>query len=315
MTVVSLLCLAAAELTARWIFRHESSTPDNTSYFCIHGYKRNVTLNRYGYRERDFELDKPKGVYRIDVIGDSLTYGQGIERNHRYTDLLQTMLASCPGRFEVLNFGVPGHETIDHWKTLNQTILKTHPDFVLLQWYQNDFDGQSEATSHHYMPLLPNRRLRRILNANTALYCLLNRQWMVIQDKYLMPEDYLTFKRKQFGRADSKETRQVLKLFADMFALCRAKHIKMGVVLFPDLMAPLDDHYPWRYLHRYVAETCQNNQIPYLDLFSDFAAVENERSLWANRLDAHPGEKANLIAAQAIMEAFRNVWVQDALSG
>ncbi len=46
-----------------------------------------VVNNRHGFRERDFVVPKPQGVFRIMVLGDSLTWGQGLGVKERYTNL------------------------------------------------------------------------------------------------------------------------------------------------------------------------------------------------------------------------------------
>jgi hypothetical protein len=66
-------------------------------------------VNRFGFRERDFQLEKPANVYRITVIGDSLTFGNGIEEQDRVSNLLEQRLNADQNRgnvdYEVLNFG------------------------------------------------------------------------------------------------------------------------------------------------------------------------------------------------------------------
>jgi len=70
------------------------------------------------------------------VIGDSFTWGQGIEAAERFSNLLEGSLGP---RYEVLNFGVPGHDMPQHLEVLEQ-VLPLKPDFVLLQLYINDFE-------------------------------------------------------------------------------------------------------------------------------------------------------------------------------
>ncbi len=73
-----------------------------------------VVKNRYGFRGRNFETPKPKGVYRVAVFGDSLTYGVGLAVNERYTNIAEQLLneAFDDRQFEVLNFGICGWSTV-----------------------------------------------------------------------------------------------------------------------------------------------------------------------------------------------------------
>ena len=73
-----------------------------------------TVLNRDGMRDREFPLAKPPGTFRIACIGDSITFGFGIDHPadtypQRLESLLNSYCGSSSQRFEVLNFGVPGY--------------------------------------------------------------------------------------------------------------------------------------------------------------------------------------------------------------
>ena len=84
----------------------------------------------------------------------------------------------------------------------------------------------------------------------------------------------------------------------------------LGIVLFPDTARPLDDQYPFGYLHERVLDACAAAQLTCLDLRKDFAQVKDHRELWANRLDHHPSAKANAIAAERILETYSGIWAK-----
>ena len=98
------------------------------------------------------QLDKPKGTYRIAVIGDSLTWGNGVLRGERFGDLLQARLGQRSDlTYQVLNFGMAGWDTVHELEVLRTLVLKASPDFVLLQWYVNDFEnGDRESPTPHF---------------------------------------------------------------------------------------------------------------------------------------------------------------------
>ena len=132
-SVSTLLCLLVAEFVIRVAFRDVTTTPD-VSYFTLQWRARNPPMmNRFGFRERDFSTQPEDGVLRIAVIGDSFTYGQGLPAHERLTNILERQLNQHSGRFEVLNFGRRGTETVHHIRFLEHTVLATAPDFVLLQ--------------------------------------------------------------------------------------------------------------------------------------------------------------------------------------
>src|SRR5947209_18236687 len=98
-----------------------------------------VETNRLGFRECDFQVPKPPGVFRIMVLGDSLTWGAGLAPEERYTNLLERRLNEAyPGRFEVLNFGFPAGSTIEERSVLRKYKDLVQPDLVLVGFCIND---------------------------------------------------------------------------------------------------------------------------------------------------------------------------------
>lgn len=96
--------------------------------------------NGFGFREREFSHEKPDGVYRILVLGDSMTFGVGIDSDHRYTNLLEEMLnlKSKSKRYEVLNFGMGGYSTDQERDLLTAILKKVQFDLVIVGFFWND---------------------------------------------------------------------------------------------------------------------------------------------------------------------------------
>ena len=95
-----------------------------------------VIPNRYGFREKDFAVPKPEGLYRIMVLGDSLTWGVGVAAEQCYTGLLNAQLAS--ENVEVLNFAFPGGPTIYIRDLLAEYIDIVEPDRIVYGFCLND---------------------------------------------------------------------------------------------------------------------------------------------------------------------------------
>jgi hypothetical protein len=109
-----------------------------------------VQVNRSGRRDSDPLLDKPRGVYRIAVLGDSYSEAMQVPREQAYWALLPERLAACGfergKRIEVLNFGVSGYGTAQEYVTLETRALRYRPDLVLLQFTNgNDVKDNSFA--------------------------------------------------------------------------------------------------------------------------------------------------------------------------
>jgi len=303
--------LSMSEIAVRLIFREITTTSDNTSYFARRWYKQkgNVRLNTLGFREREFETRKSNHVYRIAVIGDSFAFGQGIEESKRFSNLVEESLnkGARGDRYEVLNFGRPGTATVDHLAVLEEVVMKVDPDFVLLQWYVNDFEYNYRGRPSR-SPLIPAKELHFILHRSSALYYLLNRQWRSVSKSLTHSGSYADYMFRRFGNPESTDSRKTMTALRKFIRLCKARQISTGIVLFPDL-ANLGNDYPYGYLHNRVVQVCLEEGVKYLDLRPVFArSVEKASALWVNRFDSHPGVLANRLAAEHLLDTFGQVW-------
>src|SRR5207248_3815155 len=122
------------ELGTRYVFRDVYSSADGRTFFAHRGGPP-IRGNALGFREREIG-PHTAGRYRIAIIGDSFTFGQGIEERERFSNVLETLLGP---KYEVLNFGTPGNDLPEHVQVLERA-LQVAPDFVLLQLYINDFE-------------------------------------------------------------------------------------------------------------------------------------------------------------------------------
>jgi nucleotide-binding universal stress UspA family protein len=127
-----------------------------------------VRTNRLGFRERDFATPKPAGVYRVMVVGDSLTWGVGLAPHERYTERAQALLRQ---RFpqhdvEVLNFGVPGASMAAYRDTLQQLASVVEPDLIVIGYCLNDPQPRDQGFSVERQRL--ETRLKPLLSALAA---------------------------------------------------------------------------------------------------------------------------------------------------
>ena len=73
-------------------------------------------VNRDGLRDAHHTLEAPAGTQRVAFLGDSVTYGFGLEARNAYPQLLQAELHRRGERLEVFNVAAPG------WTTRQQRI-------------------------------------------------------------------------------------------------------------------------------------------------------------------------------------------------
>jgi len=105
--------------------------------------------NALGLRGYEVDRTKPDGVRRVAVVGDSCTFGFGVELARTWPFELERRLRASGSQVEVVNGGVPGYSTYQCRERLRRDLLPLEPDVVVLyagQW--NDFVPAVGAPDH-----------------------------------------------------------------------------------------------------------------------------------------------------------------------
>jgi len=301
-TIVFAAMLVAAEYALRYWFRHVRSSGNAGDYFA-QAHQPQISTNSLGYRERELGARDP-GRYRIVVVGDSFTFGQGIEAPERFSNLVEGSLGP---RYEVLNFGVPGHDMPQHLEVLGQVLL-LGPDFVLLQLFINDFEtAQMERPRPH--PLISESAARG-WGRSSVLYDLSDGSWVRIQEATGLAESYVHYLDRNLRDPNAPNAQIAFGMLRQFLGKAKSAGVGVGVVLFPmtDAMGPNGSNYPVGFIHDRVRQIAADEQVPFLDLLPAFSTYQDPKSLWVSPFDAHPNAIANARAAQEILHTFAGRW-------
>ena len=123
-----------------------SHTPGAEGVFTRDEFSHHVRINGSGWRDRERTREKPAGLVRVAVLGDSFTWGHGVEDEEIYTRVMERLQ---PG-VEVLNFGLSGSATDQQLLILREHALAHHPDLVLAMVSRNDFAGNTQTMEGTY---------------------------------------------------------------------------------------------------------------------------------------------------------------------
>lgn len=115
------------------VMRYEL-TPNSEGY----AWHAEVKINSYGFRDREYDIEKPDGTYRIIAIGDSITFGNSLSANVTFPERLEDFFRSHNLAVEVLNLGVGGYDTMQEIAFLQELGLQFHPDEVIVGYCMND---------------------------------------------------------------------------------------------------------------------------------------------------------------------------------
>ncbi len=88
-----------------------------------------VYTNSQGYRSPEIDYTKNDNIIRVLFLGDSMTYGWGVNAEERYTNVLADSLG-----FEMLNAGVPGYKLSNILAYYETEGYKYNPDIVVLAY-------------------------------------------------------------------------------------------------------------------------------------------------------------------------------------
>jgi len=97
----------------------------------MHDYVCTDRINSLGFRDRDIALDK-KSRRRIVVIGDSFTYGWGVNIEDAWCKRVESRLREQGFDVEVLNLGKPGAGPRDYAGIAEWVIPRLKPDMVVV---------------------------------------------------------------------------------------------------------------------------------------------------------------------------------------
>ena len=304
------VCLPLGQLAARTFYGDVSTTGHHGDFFSRRWYAENpAQVNSLGFREREFINPPPDDLFRIAVVGDSITYGQGLLADARMTNLLQERLDPTATEIEVLNFGRPGAETIDQLEFLHSAVLPGQPDFVLLQWFVNDLEGHNKSGRPRRHRLMPNDTLHELFWRRSALYVVTQIAFDQAIRSLSDSPSYAEYMAARFADPASKDLTDYVETLSEFIGTARSAGAELGMLLYPRVPDYRDGHYPHGYLHDHILRTCATHEITCVDLRDALFAVGDNAALAVNRLDAHPSALANRIMADAVLNAFEAQWI------
>ncbi len=333
-----LVSLVAAELFARLLFNMEPArlpvgefpwmeirpeglrlVPDTHRdfYARINGRTIRLNINSLGFRGPEVSSHKLPGGSRILFLGDSITFGPGLE----YHETIPARLGRFLGpRVEVINAGVPGMSIKDEVDLLAERVKMVAPDLVLLGFYMNDI-SRSIVIEEEYGDLgdfwvgLITRARR-----SSALF---NRGWKRVATKKLintrgLSTDWVPLFHERAWVFDSEVYDKIIELAGDDFGaawkrdawpaveseirrmkmICDRRGTGLGVVIFPvsiQVESEIMDDFPQRQL----ARICREHGLPMLDLLPVLREKRAEQVLYDQ---CHYTPKGAAIAARAAAE-------------
>jgi len=131
-----------------------SNQPNVTEYFtppmfADRSIKIKAETDQLGYRNKGFNPSKPDGEYRIICMGDSSTYGWGVNYHEMFPVVLEGLIKQAfpEKNVSVYSMGVPGHTIVQGYVLYREQVKSFSPDLIIVSYGENDWHDIAE-TNH-----------------------------------------------------------------------------------------------------------------------------------------------------------------------
>jgi lysophospholipase L1-like esterase len=114
-----------------------------------------LRTNRLGIRDDELAVPRTRrSLPRVLVLGDSFTFGWGVEHSEVWTERVEAALRARGPGVEMVNLGRPGAGPVDYADFAEQAISLLDPDLVMVAFFQGDDLAQSDRAQRHRMPIV-----------------------------------------------------------------------------------------------------------------------------------------------------------------
>ncbi|MHC4706724.1 MAG: SGNH/GDSL hydrolase family protein [Planctomycetota bacterium] len=278
--------------------------PTDQAYHWSHeGY----LINSAGFRDREYDEAKTEGTYRIIVLGDSTTAGNGVrDLDKTYTKLLEKRLNADahPGRrFQVLNMGVGGYHTMQEVETLRAKGMQYEPDLVLLTFCMNDFDLHADGGVHRKLSRMKQYSFQ---DTDTTLYnSVLRRSRLafILHHRLKSPRS----EYEQWYANDVLDGESPVAAGLKLLSELQQKHgFPALVLILPEFSAPFDQ-YQSRPIHKKVFAAAEGLPgITVVDLLEGFAKLDTNAKKFAREDSLHMNEVGHEAMAEVLLPIVRS---------
>ncbi|MEE9543030.1 MAG: SGNH/GDSL hydrolase family protein [Thermodesulfobacteriota bacterium] len=290
-----------------------------------------VELNSDDFRERELPKNKPSGVYRVMVLGDSFTFGNGLAINERYTNLLEVHLnnefSGTGVRYEVWNFGIEGVPTVSEKNVLRFYKDRLAPDLIVVGFCLNDtqvkgqgYSVEKEAFDNNWRPLIMSVKTKltylglRITGEviEKAVYRLAERAWAIPTWQVALARTYeqasVEWKKFSLALKEIKAMSDSLKLPPPIFAILNQATYTDRPTDYRDPDFELERFLNWYALAENAA---RETGFRAYDHTVETAIELSKEPIAINVMDPHPSPALNKLYAEKLFNIIKTEYLND----
>jgi len=261
-------------------------------------------------RFRDAPLGpKPESVYRVMILGDSFTEGQGVKEGDTCSRVLGRLLdAREPGRWEVRNCGRRGTDFPELYEAF-EAVLPYEPDLVVYALVLNDAVQPPEFRARQsYVNdwILDRENLTDAADAPPGP--LRSRVFDFVQsrvDAWRVGRETTRWYLDMWGEGNREGRERTFAYIREMDRRLKRQRARLLVAPWP-LFVGLESGYPFTPAHETIRRFCLKEGIAFHDLLPVFLGRRSS-DFWVHPVDRHPNELAQRLAAESLAPVVRRL--------
>jgi len=125
-------------------------------------------INSDGFRYAELTKDKPAGTLRGFTLGDSQTFGAGLDADKSYTAVAEQTLKAQGWPVQFINAATVGYGSLQVLRLLEFKVMQWHPDFIVIDCRTRD-SARETRVLHQTDALTP---VREFLFSSRIYYVL-----------------------------------------------------------------------------------------------------------------------------------------------
>lgn len=199
----------------------------------------------------------------IVIVGDSFVWGQGVEIDQRFGDVLQAKRRQTDPQMTVYSLGIIGVGLRDYTKSVKEVPLHTPVRRMIVAYYQNDmpqmdtFDGWMQKLSLAVGKTSVSARL--LLDAVRVSFAPNVDQYLK-----LLIDNY-----EEKGTDFPVRWRRLLDDFRLLFELASERSLEKPILVIIPALSTVDRE-KWAAIHQRLAHAAKDTGFEVVDLFADF---------------------------------------------
>jgi lysophospholipase L1-like esterase len=251
-----------------------------------------VETNSQGLRDREYAFEKPAGVLRVVMLGDSLTEGWGVPEQDTFVRRTERLYAARGIKAEVINAGVGNWNTVQEVEFFMKDAARYNPDIIVLNYSVNDAE-----------PVPQDREPSFLMRHCYSCVFLLGR-YDALRRRFFGGRDWVAYYLDLFGDGTAPgwiDSKAAIKRLNDY---CKQHGIKLLIASHPELHDV--QNYRFQRITDFVRAAAAEYDVAFVDLLP-YVREQPSSALWVTPPDPHPNAFADKFLAQGVFEALEKL--------